>query len=116
MRNKGFTIVELVVVIAVLAILAGITIASYSFWKSDAATSTLQYDLQAAATTMEQERNFKGTFPSSLPSSYKPSQNSTLTVMSATTTDFCISGSSKVKPDLTMRFRKSEGEPRTGGC
>ena len=116
MHNRGFTVVELVITIAVVAILAGITAVGYSIVQSDTAKSTLEYDLQAAATAMEQERNFSGSFPSSLPTSYSQSKNSTLTVMSTSTTSFCIRGVSTVDTKLTMRFRKTENEPRVGNC
>lgn len=36
MKHKGFTVVELIVVIVVIAILAGITIVAYSFVRDDA--------------------------------------------------------------------------------
>lgn len=57
-RNKnysknGFTIVELIVVIAVIAILAGLVIVGYGQWRSNLTNSEVKNDLSAAATAMD---------------------------------------------------------------
>jgi len=52
-KNSGFTIVELLVVVVVIAILAAITIVSYNGIKNRAIASSLQSDLSQNITTIE---------------------------------------------------------------
>lgn len=55
-RQRGFTIVELLVVIVVIAILAAISIVAYNGIQARANDSVLQSDLRNAATKLEMER------------------------------------------------------------
>jgi len=52
-NNKGFTIVELLIVVVVIAILAAITIVSYSGIQKRAIISTLQSELSSSAKKLE---------------------------------------------------------------
>lgn len=53
MRQKGFTIVELLIVIVVIGILAAITIVAYTGIQQRARVATLQSDLEQAAKQLE---------------------------------------------------------------
>lgn len=53
-RREGFTIVELLIVVVVIAILAAITIVAYNGIQNRAKLSALQSDLENAAKTLEQ--------------------------------------------------------------
>ncbi|RWZ78826.1 MAG: pilus assembly protein [Candidatus Microsaccharimonas sossegonensis] len=53
LRFSGFTIVELLVIIAVIGILAGVSILGYGAWKKQTIVSQLKSDLNGAAQAME---------------------------------------------------------------
>jgi prepilin-type N-terminal cleavage/methylation domain-containing protein len=63
--SKGFTIVELLVVIVVIGILASITIIAYSGITQRATAAALQSDLKQAATTLELYKAEHDEYPSS---------------------------------------------------
>lgn len=64
-KKRGFTIVELIVVIAVIGILAGITSVSYGAWRIRAASDVLKSDLTQSASQLKSELNWRGQYPSS---------------------------------------------------
>lgn len=61
--SKGFTIVELVVVIVVIGILAAISIISYAAITNSARLQAAKTDAQTVATRLKKERATTGTFP-----------------------------------------------------
>lgn len=65
-HTSGFTIVELIVVIAIIGILAGITLVGYANWKRTTADSTVRSDMQQAVAGLESYRNFKKNYPPNL--------------------------------------------------
>ena len=62
-KQHGFTIVELLIVIVVIAILAAITIVAYNGIQSRAQTSVVQSDLVAIEKAMRLYREERGTLP-----------------------------------------------------
>lgn len=65
--RKGFTVVELLIVIVVIGILATLSIIAYSGVQNQARASTLQSDLEQAAKKLEQYKfNNAETYPSTL--------------------------------------------------
>ena len=61
MKHKGFTIVELIVVIVVIAILASITLVSYNFAKYDAMDARIRSTVRTAGDALSlYESNNKG--------------------------------------------------------
>lgn len=64
--RAGFTIVELIVVVAVISILAGIILVSYGAWHHRTADSGVQSDLQQATSGLRSYQNFKNDYPPNL--------------------------------------------------
>ncbi|MDB5179401.1 MAG: hypothetical protein JWN12_33 [Candidatus Saccharibacteria bacterium] len=94
-KNKfrsAFTIVELIVVIAVIGILAGIVLVSYGAWRTSVATSSLKSDLGHAASAMESSRTFNNAYPTTIPTTFTPSSGNTITLTLPDTKSFCIDG------------------------
>lgn len=65
-RKSGFTIVELLIVIVVIAILAAISIVAYNGIQQRTITSTLQADLSNAVKTLKLYQADYGYFPTSI--------------------------------------------------
>lgn len=65
-KSKGFTIVELLVVIVVIGILATITIVSYSGISQRATVASLQSDLNNASSQLKLDLVVDGTYPATL--------------------------------------------------
>ena len=66
MRSKGFTIVELLIVIVVIAILAAISIVAYRGIQDRAHNTTVQSDLRNVASKIELYRAENATYPRNL--------------------------------------------------
>lgn len=78
-KQKGFTIIELLVVIVVIGILASTAIFSYGNWKQRTTLNQLKSDLNGATAAMESARNFGSGYPATIPPSFQPSDGVTLT-------------------------------------
>lgn len=125
--KRGFTIIELMVVIAVLVVIATIAILGYGKWREKATTDAVHADLKAAATAMEQEKNFRGVYPGStscapgapcnhaLPDSFKSHSANIKVYIQNSGHDFCLEGTSN-DPGLKFHIRSSNNKIQTGGC
>ena len=100
--RSAFTIVELIVVITVIAILAGIVVVSYGSWRTSVATASVKSDLTNAASAMESSRTFDNTYPLTLPSTFTASENNTLTLTFPDPKSFCIDGVSSTLSSTTF--------------
>ncbi len=79
-RQKGFTIVELIVVVIVIAILAMISVFAFGSWRTRTATTEMKNELYAASTSLKNHRNFKNVYPANLAAiPYTPNSGVTLT-------------------------------------
>lgn len=117
--RKGFTIVELLIVIAVLGILAGISIGGYSQWRTTTAKQEVRSDLVGAATAMESARNFSNGYPLSLPSTFQKSAGVNLTYkVGGTTSAYCLNASSIKVPSVVYYLSSANGNktPAVGTC
>lgn len=87
--KKGFTIVELLIVVVVIAILASILYVGYGGIRVAAMKSAAQSDLRNVETAMQLAYQDLGTYPAEIPSTVKPSSSTILTVRwSGTSTSY----------------------------
>jgi len=84
----AFTIVEIIVVVTAIGILAAISVIGYSNIQRGAMTASLKSDLDHAASEMQHEFQHSGLYPTSLPSDFETSRNSTIAVKSAGTSNY----------------------------
>ena len=109
---RGFTIVELLIVVVVIAILAAITIVAYNGIASQAKESALKSDLEAAGKQLQIAKVTDGSYPADT-SGLKKSDSTTFGTYTHTTGDFCldaaVAGSGAV-------FHVSSGGVKEGEC
>lgn len=111
--------VELITVIAVIAILAGLSIAGYAQWRKTVAQREVQSDLIGAATAMENARNFSSGYPLAIPASFVKSDGVNLSYKAGgTATAFCLNASSVKVPSVTYYLSSTNGNktPAVGTC
>jgi len=85
----GFTIVELLIMIAVIGILAAITIVGYSAVQRSATERSIQSTLETASTEMQRfAAQNGGDYPTSLPSEVEIATSTTLTLVDSGDTNY----------------------------
>lgn len=76
--TPGFTIVELLIVIAVIGVLAALTIVAFNGVQRRASVTSIQSDLSHAAKSMQITQAQTGSYPAIIPSDVQPSPGTTL--------------------------------------
>lgn len=119
-RKNGFTIVELLVVIIVIAILASIAIVAYNGITREAATSVLKADLRTAADQINIETVAGGGYPSSLNDvnngeGLQQSEQTTFTYSSDSSSTFCLTAVSNRYDELIFHVDQT-GSIKEGVC
>ena len=118
-QHKGFTIVELLVVIVVVTILASISYFVVNSWRKDATETQVKNELIQAANALNNTRNFSSSYPASsnFPSVYAPGADVTLSYTLRANGSFCLNGSSTVRSDVRFNIDSQQTmDPRTGIC
>lgn len=114
-RQGGFTIVELLIVVVVIAILAAITVVSYNGIVRRATVTALQSDLSNARTQIMTKQALDGTYPNpSLPADIKASEGNSFQYTSNGTT-FCITVFSD-KEGIPSYYADTSGTINEGTC
>lgn len=115
--SRGFTIVELIIMIAVIALLASITIFGFGSWRSRTATTEVKSALTNLATSLKSEMNFNSAYPSSIPSTYRPSDGVTITyTMSGGGTTYCARGTSTAVTSVVWYISNTNPTPSQTAC
>jgi prepilin-type N-terminal cleavage/methylation domain-containing protein len=112
--TSGFTIVELLIVIAVIGILAVITVVAYNGVRQRAVVSALKADLTNARKSMDIARSDTGSYPTTFPSDTKASPNVSLS-LSQSSDGYCINAQSITYPSIQWSASTSS-EAREGLC
>lgn len=116
--QRGFTVAELIVVVIVMGILAGIVILSMDGWKQRTEASRVQSDLTSLASAMEDYRNTNDGYPLSLPTTFTASKGVAVAYTSGNTTKYCINGHSVADATIQYYIQSVGGAPtpQKGTC
>lgn len=100
-KRQGFTLVELVVTITIIALLASLAVVSYATWRKETTATKVKSDLLNAQTAIEDYRNFNAGYPANLTDVYKGSSRIVLTYLP----NQCIEAHSLDQPDMKFKVR-----------
>lgn len=121
-RDSGFTIVELLIVIVVIAILAAIVIISYNGIVNRAHETSLKSDLRQAGEQLLLDGVQNGTYPSDLASAdsgkgVKKGENTTYQYSTTSANKaFCLEGTSNKLPGKVFHFSSDDNQVVSGAC
>lgn len=112
--RKGFTIVELLIVIVVIAILAAITVIGYNFVSNNAIETSLKADLKKAATDISLAKLDTGSYPIGTSGLSKSDGTDFVYTYSNSRAAFCLIATNTRIPDksysITEKDTVMEGE------
>ena len=114
-RHRGFTIVELLIVIVVIAILAAITIVAYNGITRQTKEASLKSDVQNGFKQLQNTKTTSGNHPANT-SGLKKNANVTFQYSADNTAQtFCLIATSSDLPGVSY-FTTQEGTVRSGTC
>lgn len=112
--RSGFTVVELLIVVVVIAILAMISITAYTSIQRRANESAAMASAKAAATTIASHQVKKGAYPETLAEAGIPSQDLQYVVSNTSSpATFCVTATSG---SSSYFVSESQPTPLSGGC
>ncbi len=119
-HNVGFTIVELLIVIVVIAILAAITLVAFNGMQRRAATSALHSDMRGAATQLGSINALNGSYPTNVEVSgtelLKKSDKTTFQYSLLANNSYCLTASSERLGSDSYYISSSNTKPQEGTC
>ena len=119
-RKQGFTIVELIIVIASIAILASLSVFGFSSWRLRTARTEVKTELISASSALKENITFKSTYPATgaLNTVYISKAAVTLTyTLRPGGASYCLMGQSTKVTSVTYYIDSTANvEPRTAAC
>lgn len=118
-RRRGFTLVELMVVISVIAILAGVVVFAFGSWRSSTAKTEVKNDLTSAVAKVKDYRNWKNGYPAdqtAFNTAYQVSGQLTMTyTLRAGGASYCLQANSTAVPTVQYYIDSNVGTTPTAG-
>lgn len=116
-KNKGFTIVELLIVVVVIAILATITVVSYNGITRMARESAIKSELVSTAKSIKSE-SLLGAMNESLVSKYltKTSSGTTVTYQYGNQDDYCLNAVDGNGTTFYVHTKDGISNTKNGAC
>jgi Tfp pilus assembly protein PilE len=115
-RRRGFTVIEVIVIVVVLGILAGLVTVGFGSWRQTLAKQEIQSDLNSLAAAMGSALNFSNGYPQYIPSTVSMSDNVTLTYVKGDAQGYCVEARSSEAPSLIYYLSSNEKQPMVGTC
>lgn len=116
-QRTGFTVVELMLVIAVIGILSTIAIVSYGAWRERIATTEVKDSLTQLSSALKNERNFTNNYPAAIPSTYTAGKGVSVTYqVNAAMNNYCARGSSTARTKIVYYVSGANPSPSTVAC
>lgn len=115
---KGFTVVELLVVVAIIVVLTAILIFAFGNWRQRTADTEVKSALTHLAASLKNHLNFNNVYPTTaqgVPSTYQPSDGVTINY-SGTTTTYCASGTSTADTSVVWYISNTNQVPSKTAC
>lgn len=114
--KQGFTIVELLIVIVVIAVLASITVVSYNGIQTRASEAVLKSELSSASKQLEVTRSTSSSYPGDLDAMRMNEDIEFTYSYDAGADSYCLSGTSSNTAVPTYYVTNNELTPREGSC
>ncbi len=115
-HTRGFTIVEMLVVIVVVGILATLVVVGYGRWQEGLAREVVKNDLTQLAAAMESSRNFNNGYPASIPSNFNASDGVQMTYAYGDEKEYCVNAASKEYESLQFYVTSENKDVQEGSC
>ncbi len=112
--HRGFTIVELIIVIVVIAILATVGVVAYNGTQQRAASTVLQSDLRGASEKLDIDQSKNGAYPSTA-TDLAASPGTTFTYRSSDSASYCLSAKSS-RSGVPEYYVTQDGKIQQGAC
>ncbi len=114
-QTRGFTIVEMVIVVIVIAVLVGIVAISYSSILSNSRSQSLKSDITSAYSKLSQHRADNGTYPTTLAAAGVVDSTTTTYAYTYTagTDTYCLAATAY---STTLHVVSGNTEPLAGTC